>query len=75
MQVTFEDFTPSQNCPILFYEVRKPHAGRSAAVCRPGSFRGLLSTTTFSDVYFSLYSLTGAKACAGQLVREAERLR
>ena len=73
MQVTFEDFTPSQELPNLFYEVRKRMQDEAPRL--PPGVQGPFVNDDFSDVYFSLYSLTAPGMPQRQLVREAERLR
>ncbi|KAA0696714.1 AcrB/AcrD/AcrF family protein [Halopseudomonas laoshanensis] len=73
MQVTFEDFTPSGELPQLFYEVRKRMQDEAPRL--PPGVQGPFVNDDFSDVYFSLYSLTAPGMPQRQLVREAEALR
>ena len=73
MQVSFEDFTPSQELPSLFYEVRKRMQDEAPQL--PPGVQGPFVNDDFSDVYFSLYSLTAPGMPQRQLVREAETLR
>ncbi|MFN3582103.1 MAG: efflux RND transporter permease subunit, partial [Pseudomonas sp.] len=73
MQVTFEDFTPSEKLPELFYEVRKRMQDEAARL--PPGVQGPFVNDDFSDVYFSLYALTASGMPQRLLVREAERMR
>ncbi|WP_339847094.1 efflux RND transporter permease subunit [uncultured Halopseudomonas sp.] len=73
MLVTFQDFTPSEELPEVFYQVRK-RMQDEARVLPPG-VQGPFVNDDFSDVYFSLYALTAPGLPQRQLVQEAERLR
>lgn len=73
MKVTFEDFTPSDHLPELFYQVRKRM--QDAEPLLPPGVQGPFVNDDFADVYFSLYALTAPGLPPRELVREAEQLR
>ncbi|HDZ54918.1 hypothetical protein LCGC14_0227030 [marine sediment metagenome] len=73
MQVILEDFTPSEDLPQLFYDIRKRML--DAAPNLPAGVQGPFVNDDFGDVYFSLYALTAPGLPPRLLVREAERLR
>lgn len=73
LQVEFEDYTPSEKIPDLFYEVRKRM--RDEAPRLPKGVIGPIVNDDFSDVYFSLMSLSAPGLPMRELTREAERLR
>ena len=73
LQVEFHDYTHSERLPELFYEVRKRMWDE-----QPRMPRGVIGPNVnddFSDVYFSLLSLTAPGLPMRDLVREAEDLR
>lgn len=73
MQVEFEDFSPSEVVPDLFYEVRKRM--QDEAVNLPSGVIGPIVNDNFSDVYFSLISITAPGMPMRELTREAESIR
>lgn len=73
LQVEFHDYTPSDKLPELFYEVRKRMWDE-----QPRMPRGVIGPNVnddFSDVYFSLLSLTARGLPMRDLVRVAEGVR
>jgi len=73
IQVEFQDFTPSAKVPDLFYEVRKRMGDEAGRL--PKGVIGPIVVDDFSDVYFSLMSLTAEKLPHYLLVRQAEETR
>jgi multidrug efflux pump subunit AcrB len=73
LQVEFEDYTPSEKIPNLFYEVRKRM--RDEAPRLPKGVIGPVVNDDFSDVYFSLMALSAPGLPMRELTREAESLR
>jgi len=73
MQVEFEDFSPSEVVPDLFYEVRKRM--QDEAVNLPSGVIGPIVNDNFSDVYFSLIAITAPGLPMRELTREAESIR
>lgn len=73
LQVEFQDYTPSEKIPDLFYEVRKRM--RDEAPRLPRGVIGPIVNDDFSDVYFSLMALSAPGLPMRDLTREAESLR
>ncbi len=73
LQVEFHDYTPGERLPALFYEVRKRMWDEAPRL--PRGVIGPIVNDSFSDVYFSLFALTGPELPARDLVQLAERLR
>lgn len=73
LQVEFEDFSPSEVVPDLFYEVRKRMQDEAASL--PAGVIGPIVNDDFSDVYFSLIALTAPGMPMHELTREAESIR
>lgn len=73
LQVEFEDFSPSEVVPDLFYEVRKRMQDEAASL--PAGVIGPIVNDDFSDVYFSLIALTAPGMPMRELTREAESIR
>lgn len=73
MLVEFQDYTPSQEIPDRFYQVRKRMLDAAASL--PAGVRGPVVNDDFSDVYFALYALAAPDLPPRLLVREAERVR
>ena len=73
LQVEFHDYTPSERLPELFYEVRKRMWDEQPRM--PTGVIGPNVNDDFSDVYFSLLSLTAPGLPMRDLVRVAEDLR
>jgi len=73
MLIRFQDSTPSEKVPDLFYQVRKRMSDE-----RPNLPRGVIGpivNDNFSDVYFSLLALTAPGMPMRELTREAESIR
>ncbi|MCK7551738.1 efflux RND transporter permease subunit [Marinobacter goseongensis] len=73
MVIRFQDSTPSEKVPDLFYQVRKRMLDE-----RPNLPRGVIDPIVnddFADVYFSLLALTAPGMPMRELTREAESIR
>ena len=73
LTIEFKDYTPSQMVPDLFYQVRKRM--QEEATSLPAGVIGPIVNDSFSDVYFSLVSLTAPGLPFRDLSRQAEVLR
>lgn len=73
LQVEFQDYTPSEKVPDLFYEVRKRMSDEAGRL--PRGVVGPLVNDDFADVYFSLLSVTAPGLPMRELTREAEVIR
>ena len=73
LQIEFEDFSPSERVPDLFYQVRKRMLDEAGSL--PAGVIGPIVNDDFSDVYFSLISLTAPGMPMHSLTREAESVR
>ncbi|MEE4329713.1 MAG: efflux RND transporter permease subunit, partial [Wenzhouxiangella sp.] len=73
LQVEFHDYTPSDELPELFYEVRKRM--RDEQPLLPAGVIGPIVNDDFSDVYFSLIALTAPGLPMRELTRAAEPIR
>ncbi|KJS09574.1 MAG: multidrug transporter [Gammaproteobacteria bacterium BRH_c0] len=73
MQVVFEDFTPSQRIPDLFYQVRKRM--QEEVPYMPSGVIGPIVNDDFGDLYFTMISLTAPGLPMRELTREAEAIR
>ena len=73
LQVEFQDYTPQQKVPDLFYEVRKRMLDEASRL--PAGVIGPIVNDDFADVYFKLMSLTAPGLPYGELLREAESVR
>lgn len=73
LQVEFHDYTPSERLPQLFYEVRKRMQDEQPRL--PAGVVGPIVNDDFSDVYFSLLSLTAPGLPMRDLTRTAEQVR
>jgi len=71
--VEFFDYTPSEQLPDLFYEVRKRMLDEQPRL--PPGVIGPIVNDDFSDVYFGLLALTAPGMPMRELTREAEQLR
>ena len=71
--VEFHDYTPSEKLPELFYEVRKRMWDAQPRM--PQGVIGPNVNDDFSDVFFSLMSLTAPGMPMRDLVRRAEDIR
>ncbi|MDZ7871097.1 MAG: efflux RND transporter permease subunit [Rheinheimera sp.] len=73
LTIEFKDYTPSSMVPDLFYQIRKRMQEEAANM--PAGAIGPLVNDNFSDVYFSLLSLTAPGLPFRDLSRQAEHLR
>ena len=73
MMVEFEDFSPSEIVPDLFYEVRKRMLDESPRL--PAGVIGPIVNDDFSDVYFSMIALTAPGLPMSELVKDADNIR
>lgn len=73
MMVEFEDFSPSDIVPDLFYEVRKRMLDESPRL--PAGVIGPIVNDDFSDVYFSMIALTAPGLPMSELVKDADNIR
>jgi len=73
LQIEFQDFTPQEKVPDLFYEVRKRMQDEAPNL--PDGVIGPIVNDDFSDVYFSLMALTAPGMPMRELTREAEVVR
>ena len=73
MMVEFEDFSPSDIVPDLFYEVRKRMLDESPRL--PAGVIGPIVNDDFSDVYFSMIALMAPGLPMTELVKDADNIR
>lgn len=73
LTIEFKDYTPSAMVPELFYQIRKRM--QEEATSLPAGVVGPIVNDTFSDVYFSLLSLSAPGLPFRDLSRQAEQLR
>jgi multidrug efflux pump subunit AcrB len=73
LQIEFEDYSPSEIVPDLFYEVRKRMQDEAPNL--PAGVIGPIVNDDFSDVFFSLVALTAPGMPMRELTREAESIR
>jgi len=73
LQIEFQDYTPQDKVPDLFYEVRKRMLDEASRL--PAGVIGPLVNDDFADVYFKLMALTAPGLPYEALVREAEAVR
>ncbi|TXH96223.1 MAG: efflux RND transporter permease subunit [Rheinheimera sp.] len=73
LTIEFKDYTPSAMVPDLFYQIRKRMQEEASNM--PAGAIGPLVNDNFSDVYFSLLSLTAPGLPFRDLSRQAEQLR
>lgn len=73
LQVEFEDYTPSEMLPELFYQVRKRMWDEQPRM--PAGVVGPIVNDDFSDVFFSLIALTAPGLPMRELTRSAEDVR
>jgi multidrug efflux pump subunit AcrB len=73
LQVEFEDYTPSELLPELFYQVRKRMWDERARM--PAGVVGPVVNDDYSDVYFSLIALTAPGLPMRDLTRIGESVR
>jgi multidrug efflux pump subunit AcrB len=73
MLIRFQDSTPSEKVPDLFYQVRKRMLDEQSNL--PRGVIGPIVNDDFADVYFSLLALTAPGMPMRELTREAESIR
>ena len=73
MVIRFQDSTPSEKVPDLFYQVRKRMLDEQSNL--PRGVIGPIVNDDFADVYFSLLALTAPGLPMRELTREAESIR
>ncbi len=73
MLVEFQDYSPAQKVPDLFYEVRKRMLDEAPSL--PAGVIGPIVTDDFADVYFSMLALSAPGLPMHELVRDAEKIR
>ena len=73
LQVEFQDYTPSDKIPDLFYQVRKRMQDEAPRL--PKGVIGPIVNDDFSDVYFSLIAVTAPGLPMRELTRETEAIR
>ena len=73
LQVEFQDYTPQQKVPDLFYQVRKRMQDEAPRL--PAGVIGPIVNDDFADVYFKLMALTAPGLPLRELTREAEAIR
>ena len=73
IMVEFEDFSPSEKVPDLFYEVRKRMQDEARFL--PRGVIGPIVNDDFADVFFSLLAITAPGLPMSELARDAEKLR
>ncbi len=73
MMVEFEDFSPSEIVPDLFYEVRKRMLDEAPGL--PAGVIGPIVNDDFSDVYFSMIALSAPGLPQSILVKDADGIR
>ena len=73
MVIRFQDSTPSEKVPDLFYQVRKRMLDERSNL--PRGVIGPIVNDDFADVYFSLLALTAPGMPMRELTREAESIR
>ena len=73
LQVEFQDYTPQQKVPDLFYQVRKRMQDEAPRL--PAGVIGPIVNDDFADVYFKLLAVTAPGLPLRELTREAEAIR
>jgi len=73
LMIYFKEYTPSKEIPDLYYEVRKRMSGEQSLM--PEGAIGPIVNDDFSDVYFTMLSLTAPGMPMRELTREVERIR
>jgi multidrug efflux pump subunit AcrB len=71
--IEFQDYSPSDVVPDLFYEVRKRMLDEAPYL--PEGVIGPIVNDDFSDVFFSMFALTAPGLPHHELAQDAERLR
>ena len=73
MLIEFQDYSPSEVVPDLFYEVRKRMLDEAPFL--PAGVIGPIVNDDFSDVYFTMLALTAPGLPMHELTRDAEAIR
>jgi multidrug efflux pump subunit AcrB len=73
LQVEFQDYTPQQKVPDLFYQVRKRMQDEAPRL--PAGVIGPIVNDDFADVYFKLLAVTAPGLPLREVTREAEAIR
>src|SRR5690606_7335133 len=73
LQVVFQDHTPAERIPDLFYQVRKRM--QEEVFNMPAGVIGPLVNDDFGDLYFTMIALTAPGLPMRELTREAEAIR
>jgi len=73
LMIYFKEYTPSKEIPDLYYEVRKRMLGEQGRM--PEGAIGPIVNDDFSDVYFTMLSLTAPGMPMRELTREVEKIR
>jgi len=73
IMVEFEDFSPSEKVPDLFYEVRKRMQDEARYL--PRGVIGPIVNDDFADVFFSLLAITAPGLPMSEIARDAEKFR
>ena len=73
LQVVFQDHTPAERIPDLFYQVRKRM--QEEIFNMPSGVIGPLVNDDFGDLYFTMMALTAPGLPMRELAREAEAIR
>jgi multidrug efflux pump subunit AcrB len=71
--IEFQDYSPSEVVPDLFYEVRKRMLDEAPYL--PAGVIGPIVNDDFSDVYFTMLALTAPGLPMHELTRDAEGIR
>jgi multidrug efflux pump subunit AcrB len=71
--IEFQDFSPSEVVPDLFYEVRKRMLDEAPSL--PAGVIGPIVNDSFADVYFTMMALTAPGLPLSELRRDADSLR
>jgi multidrug efflux pump subunit AcrB len=71
--IEFQDYSPSEVVPDLFYEVRKRMLDEAPAL--PPGVIGPIVNDSFADVYFTMLALTAPGLPMSELARDAEVIR
>ena len=71
--IEFQDYSPSDVVPDLFYEVRKRMLDETPSL--PAGVIGPIVNDSFADVYFTMLALTAPGLPMSELTRDAEIMR
>ena len=71
--IEFQDYSPSEVVPDLFYEVRKRMLDEAPSL--PAGVIGPIVNDSFADVYFTMLALTAPGLPMSELARDAEIIR